>query len=305
MPLIGNQNSIHLLKKYISSFLSEKVDSQSFFIVAGPANIGKSEIVQQIAKDILGQYFQSDFLYVKDFGNILGKKHELKVGIQDKKTGIFDTLLKEYNYLDIGIREINTRLQQSSMGKTKIVLLENIERMNRSSANAFLKNCEEPLKNKLIIATTSHPSSLLETIISRAIMIRFKEVNDDEILSFAKENSFFSNDEVLQKFLCGISMGKPGVLVKLNNLLSENEQLKNNFSDLITFLTNENNIFQSQEILKNLNENGSFDLFLDGRISYCTKNGLLSQSQRRLKVKKMKKANVNIENLFIYGLLGE
>jgi DNA polymerase-3 subunit delta' len=92
------------------------------------------------------------------------------------------------------------------MGKTKIVLLENIERMNRSSANAFLKNCEEPLKNKLIIATTSHPSSLLETIISRAIMIRFKEVNDDEILSFAKENSFFSNDEVLQKFLCGISM---------------------------------------------------------------------------------------------------
>jgi hypothetical protein len=43
--------------------------------------------------------------------------------------------------------------------------------------------------------------------------------------------------------------------VKLNNLLSENEQLKNNFSDLITFLTNENNIFQSQEILKNLNEN--------------------------------------------------
>jgi predicted transcriptional regulator len=46
-------------------------------------------------------------------------------------------------------------------------------------------------------------------------------------------------------------------------------------------------------------------LFLDGRISYCTKNWLLSQSQRRLKVKKMKKANVNIENLFIYWLLGE
>ena len=73
------------------------------------------------------------------------------------------------------------------MGKRKVVLIENIERINAAAANAFLKNLEEPLPNRLIIATVSHQSQLLETIISRAIVIRFQALLPQMLEKFTKE----------------------------------------------------------------------------------------------------------------------
>ena len=51
--------------------------------------------------------------------------------------------------------------------------------MTTSSANALLKSLEEPLPNRLIIATTSNYKLLLDTIISRAMIIRFHPVPYD------------------------------------------------------------------------------------------------------------------------------
>jgi len=70
------------------------------------------------------------------------------------------------------------------MGKQKVVLIENIERINAAAANAFLKNLEEPLPNRLIIATVSHQSQLLDTIISRAIVIRFQSMLPEAMKEF-------------------------------------------------------------------------------------------------------------------------
>jgi len=84
--------------------------------------------VIDLLKEKMGNYFITDTLQIKDFSEQLGKKHNLKL-----KTVItsetFKTLIKDYNYQDIGIRDINNRLQQSAIGKYKVVFLENIERM--------------------------------------------------------------------------------------------------------------------------------------------------------------------------------
>jgi DNA polymerase III gamma/tau subunit len=45
--------------------------------------------------------------------------------------------------------------------------------MTTSSANAFLKTFEEANKNTLIITTSSNPNQLLDTILSRALIISF------------------------------------------------------------------------------------------------------------------------------------
>jgi DNA polymerase III gamma/tau subunit len=45
--------------------------------------------------------------------------------------------------------------------------------MSISAINAFLKTCEEPLPNRIILATTANKSQILETIISRSITISF------------------------------------------------------------------------------------------------------------------------------------
>jgi DNA polymerase III subunit delta' len=51
--------------------------------------------------------------------------------------------------------------------------LENIDRMVVGAANAFLKTAEEPLSSRLLIATASNELAVLETIRSRALLIRF------------------------------------------------------------------------------------------------------------------------------------
>jgi DNA polymerase III delta prime subunit len=136
----------------------------------------------------LGQYFANDFLYIKDFSIQLKKQHNIKVEEDRKET--YKTLLNEFNYKDIGTREINLRLQQSSAGKNKILLIENIERMTISAINAFLKACEEPLPNRIIIATTTNKSQILDTVISRAITIDASQYNNAQNKqSFAQDIS--------------------------------------------------------------------------------------------------------------------
>ncbi|NOZ43717.1 MAG: hypothetical protein GXP45_00825 [bacterium] len=104
---------------------------------------------------------------------------------------------------------MNKRLQQSSVGNLKVVLLENIERMTNSAANAFLKTCEEPLSHRIIVATTSNVSSLLDTIVSRAVLIKFHPLSLDEMLQFADEKNIASDDKEFRELLCRMVMGKP------------------------------------------------------------------------------------------------
>jgi len=80
--------------------------------------------------------------------------------------------------------------------------------MNTAAANAFLKTCEEPLPKRLIIATTTNHVQLLETILSRALVIKFNELQNKEMLSWIQEHQLFPNKEI-QQLVINMAMGKP------------------------------------------------------------------------------------------------
>jgi DNA polymerase III delta prime subunit len=185
-----------------------------------------------LLKTYLGDFFYNDFLHIKDFSAELGKKHSLKIEL-DTKNESSKTLASDFQYQDRGIREINSRLQQSFIGKMKVVLIENIERIVPAAANAFLKTCEEPLPHRLIIATTSHASQLIDTIISRALVIHFNELSPKELLAFADEQKMFPDHQELKELVCDMAMGKPGILIQLHDLLSDDDVLKQQFKDII------------------------------------------------------------------------
>jgi hypothetical protein len=241
-------------------------------------------------------------LHIKDFSAELGKKHSIKIEY-DKSSETTKTLANDFQYQDLGIREINARLQQSFVGKMKVVLIENIERIVPAAANAFLKTCEEPFPGTLIIATTSHSSQLLDTIISRALVIHFNELSTQELLQFADEQNFFPDNKELKELVCDMALGKPGMLIRLHELLQDNETLATQFSQMLPLLTKGTHLFQAQDIFKNFKKYGIRESFLDGRIAYCTRHDLDTQAKRRLKVKKMMKVPVNVEHLMLYGLL--
>jgi len=53
----------------------------------------------------------------------------------------------------------------------KILLIEHIDRATIGAANALLKSLEEPLPNRIIIASTTNKDMMLPTILSRALLI--------------------------------------------------------------------------------------------------------------------------------------
>lgn len=301
---IGNEKNIQTLTKYIDMFFWNDPKAPHFIIVAGPQHIGKSSIVKELIKEKMGDYFVTDTLRIKDFSQQLEKKHNLKLKtVTNSET--FKTLINEYKYQDIGIRDINAWLQQSSIGKHKVVFLENIERMLPEAANAFLKTCEEPLPKRLIIATTANASLLLETILSRALTIKFSEVSDKELGDRINASGMFKDKDEIRQLIMNMSMGKPWIAQLIEDMIQKEPELEKTFMDLIRNLSTDTKRFFSFDALKKLNKHGILDAFIDGRIGYCINKGMEKKAQRRLATKKLMRTNIPMDNLLLYWLINE
>ena len=70
-------------------------------------------------------------------------------------------------------RELEKALQmRASQSGRKVAILFDADRMNASASNSFLKTLEEPPANSLLLLVSAHPEMLLETILSRCIMVQ-------------------------------------------------------------------------------------------------------------------------------------
>jgi len=102
---------------------------------------------------------------------------------------------KDMMEIDVAqIREVNNFLSYKSYyGNCKIVIIENVERMNLEAQSCFLKTLEEPKGKTLIILITKNPEVLLPTIFSRCQTIKF--------FPFEKYKETQEEQETLQELL--------------------------------------------------------------------------------------------------------
>ena len=81
------------------------------------------------------------------------------------------------------IRNIKTFLGQKSINsEKKIVLIIDSHLLNEAASNCLLKTLEEP-SNGIFILLTSKLNLLLDTIISRCQIIRFRSLSSEQIKS--------------------------------------------------------------------------------------------------------------------------
>ena len=205
----------------LKSILKRKVFSNGY-IFHGPEGIGKQQTAIQFIKEILNQYSSNSNIQEK----IIDNNHP-------------DFLLIEPNYLLKGnlinqsenepsknnratiridqIRNIKTFLGQKSIesGK-KFVLIVDAHLLNESASNCLLKTLEEPT-NGLFILLTSRLNLILDTIISRCQLIRFKSFSYKQIEIFIRnkpESSIFNIDEELSlKDFINTANGSPGKII--------------------------------------------------------------------------------------------
>lgn len=179
--ILGNNSVQETMRGYIQTVKAAGVVSAPFIIFHGPDHIGKSSFAQTLAQELVGPFGYRDILLVRDMSQIIGKKHALKVEAGENI---------EYDgqiYEDVGAREIREWMSKTSAGEYKVLILENIERMTVSAANSFLKYFEEPFAKTQIIATTRNKSEIMDTILSRALLIAFNYVGDGEVKRLLQE----------------------------------------------------------------------------------------------------------------------
>lgn len=295
-----NEHSEHLLETYLKN-LDLNLWKSSFYILSWPKDIWKTEIAINLVKKELWNYFLNDFLHIKDFSKYLWKEHELKIEYKDDNP-VSKELLQQYDYEDLWVREITQWLSKSFAWTKKILLIENIERMNKSAMNAFLKTCEEPFPNRIILATTSNKSRLLDTILSRAIVIPFFERSYDDLLHYCEEKWYFEWEKGIKEFVCYMCMGKIWTLDYLHEKIIGDEELKSVFNRIIDVLENWNIGAQYKSLLYVANK-WLAEPFLDWLVGYYILHEKFDNAEKWLNVRKYIWTNVKIDHLLFGGLI--
>jgi len=134
----------------------------------------------------------------------------------------------------------------------KIAIILAAHKMNKEAANALLKTLEEPKGNTILILTTSIPSMLLKTIISRCQEIKFKA----PCLNKLSNNLINQEDlQILEKPLYNIL----NYTEKITRKTTIDKQRKNNILKLLNswlfwfrniLIKNKNTKYSKQELIK-------------------------------------------------------
>jgi len=85
-------------------------------------------------------------------------------------------------------RALERELQMRSlMGKRKVAIIFEADRMTAEAANAFLKTLEEPPNHSLLLLTSDQPERLPETILSRCITVPLSRKRAEELTAAQRE----------------------------------------------------------------------------------------------------------------------
>lgn len=169
---------------------------------------------------------------------------------------------------------------KSLIGKRRVYIIKNAEKLNPSSANTILKFLEEPEEGVIAILLTSNRYQILDTILSRCQVLSLlddseTEIVDDKIIVFMRylihpEDLFIHYKEIYDSILLDKETAREiffAVEKILINYLSTKSRNKN--SSIFSFLDNVNaNILLSyitiiEEEIPKLVYNINYKLWLD------------------------------------------
>ena len=293
--IIGNQQAQEMVQRFFVAFKQGET-AFPFLLLQGRKHLGKTTLIDQIAKWFLGEYAATDYLPLYDFSSQLGKDHTLKVETsRDQEFLEIDGKI----YSNMGMRSLTKRLSLAPVGAYKVVYLENIDRMTGAAANALLKTLEEPLPGRLIIASVSHTGTLLDTIRSRALIVPFVPLSPDE-LHRQLQQIYPEVGSADINFACSFSLGAWWLAVQLLEDSTRDERAKLFRETKERFLKPERIDLQLTR-LKRFVQQGQLDTLLDALL-YMRGNdpATLSLTDRLVRTKKLLDTNVSQDHILFW-----
>ena len=228
-----------LLHEDVNTYLQGIVQKKSFFngyIFCGAEGLGKKQTALQFIKEVFKTSAQNgnieesfvnnnhpDFLIIEPSSIVETKR--------SKSSDLEKTIKSGSKTIKISqIRNIKTFLGQKSItSEKKIVLIIDAHLLNEAASNCLLKTLEEP-SNGIFILLTSKLNLLLDTIISRCQIIKFRSFSSKKINSILKDyldtSKLNINTKLKFEDLINSANGSPNQLLK-------NIEIWNDFSDEI------------------------------------------------------------------------
>ena len=237
--MIDVKKNNFFLNEEVNTFLKNIIKNKSLangYIFYGAEGVGKKQTALQFIKEIFKQSSPSENVEEK----ITNNNHPDFLIIEPdsllltKNSGSFDlekTIKSGSEIIKIAqIRNIKTFLSQKSINsEKKIVLIIDAHLLNEAASNCLLKTLEEP-SNGIFILLTSKLNLLLDTIISRCQIVRFRSISSKQIKSILKEyvdtSKLKINTTLKFEDLINSANGSPNQLLK-------NIEIWNDFSDEI------------------------------------------------------------------------
>lgn len=184
------------------------------YLFSGPAGTGKKALALAFAEIICGIDHLTDLKGTKRSSKSTWINHPdihlflpipSNVSIDELKQRIRMLAEDPYEITDFGLRPSVTGNEQSKNRKAfysigyfseqiapvaflkpneaprTVIIISNVEKMNKEAANAFLKLLEEPSDRVMFLLTTDHIELLLPTIVSRCQTLHVPPLNATEI----------------------------------------------------------------------------------------------------------------------------
>lgn len=243
------------VNKNLENILKSKIFSNGY-IFFGPEGLGKKSTAIRFIEDIFKQYSSNsnsenkiidnnhpDFLLIEPTLLIKGKmikRSEAESIKNNKETIRIDQVRNIKNFLG----------QKSIESGKKIILIVDAHLLNEAASNCLLKTLEEPT-NGLFILLTPKLNLLLDTIVSRCQLVRFKSSSYKELEIFIQNNLDCSIPDLFGKLklqdLINLGNGSPGEIIKNINVWKE---IPNQIKAKINFpLSNNLEILETSKLI--------------------------------------------------------
>ncbi len=237
--MIKVKENYFFLNEEVNTCLNNIIKNKSFangYIFYGAEGVGKKQTALQFIKKIFKQSSPSENVEERITNNnhpdlLIIEPDSLLATKSSGSSDLEKTIKSGSEIIKIAqIRNIKTFLSQKSINSDKkIVLIIDAHLLNEAASNCLLKTLEEP-SNGIFILLTSKLNLLLDTIISRCQIVRFRSFSRKQIKSILREyldtSKLTINTKLKFEDLINSANGSPNQLLK-------NIEIWNEFSDEI------------------------------------------------------------------------